>query len=93
MKHQAADALSQLSMTGMNKSPLADVVLVLKLTKLQLEEENTGTDVNIWHSLPGNDGLDTVKPALSDALQVSVGTSKEIPLTTSDFATEQSNDP
>lgn len=50
--HQAADALSRLHMTRMDKSQLEDYLPVLKITDTHAEGEKFETDAIIWHSLP-----------------------------------------
>lgn len=80
MKHQAANALSRLSTIGMNDSSRQDYVLVYTLTKAQTEGKKTKTDAKIWHRFFDNDGMDTVKTAMPEVLQVSDETDKELPL-------------
>lgn len=48
-------------------------------------------DAKNWHSLLSNDGLDTLKPALSDELQMSAKTDNERSHTTRELVTEQAN--
>lgn len=49
-------------------------------------------DAKLWHSLPENEGLDTVKHIRSNRLQVSDVTEKERWVTTSYLLTEQGSD-
>lgn len=51
VKHEAAEALSRLEKTGMEKSPLEDDIPVLTITEVQPEEENILTGTKFWCSL------------------------------------------
>lgn len=51
------------------------------------------TEAKVWHSLPGNRGIETVKLALKLALKLSDGTKKGRLLSTRDLVTEQANGP
>lgn len=78
---------------GMDKLPPEDSLLVLKIPKALLEGEKTEKEASLWQSLRGNQGLDSVKPALPEALQVSDGTETEWLAATSAFLTENANEP
>lgn len=91
-KYQASDALSPLLKTGMDESRLEDNVPVHMITKAHPEGGNTETDTTFWHSLPFNEGLDTLEHALSEILQVSDGLINEEPLPTRDFPSVQATD-
>lgn len=93
LRPQAADTISRLSTAGMDESPLQDDVPVLKIAKARPEGGKTRTDSEIRYILPGNRGLITVKPAMSEVSQVLDGTDKKGLLTTSEFVTEQVSDP
>lgn len=92
MKHRAANALSRLQTTGMDEFPLEDDVPVLEITNGQPEEENTEKHAKFLHSLPGNEGLESVKPALPKVLQVSSSAEKGRSLMTKKLLTGQAND-
>lgn len=64
----------------MDDSPLKEDVPVLTVPEVQPEEEKTETNARDWHIISGNKGLETVKPALPEVLQVSYGTELERPL-------------
>lgn len=70
----------------MEESPLEEDVSVLTITKA-LPEEKTKKYAKIWHSLPSNEGLDNVRPAMPDVLQVLDGTDKERSLSKNKFVT------
>lgn len=70
VKHQADNAESRLAWTGMDKSPLKGDRTVLMITKAQSKAEKTKTNAEVWPSLHSNDGLDPVKPALPEVLQI-----------------------
>lgn len=52
----------------------------------------TEMHTQFWHSMPCNDGIDTVKLSLPNVLQVLDGTDKKQSVTTSAFVTEQANE-
>lgn len=88
-----ADAISRLPTTGMDESPLSDDVAVLTTTNAQPKRDKTKKTANIWHRVPGADGLGTVKHTLPEDSQVQHGTGKENPITASKVLTENANDP
>lgn len=92
-KHQEANALSQWPTTGMDEAPLQDTLPVLMITEVQPEGEKTEKDTNIWQSLPGNYGVDTVQHDMQEVLQLSDGIDKQRPLTSSKFVMKKVNYP
>lgn len=78
VKHQEVEVLSRLCTMAMEESPLEDYVPVLMIPEAQPQGGNTVTHKNICHSPPCNDGMDTIKPALSEVLHVSDGTVSKI---------------
>lgn len=50
----------------MEKSLLEDDLPVLIITEARPEGGETNTATNIWHSLPDDEGLDTVNPTLPE---------------------------
>lgn len=77
----------------MDESRLEDHVVVLTISEAQQEREKTETDPEIGQSLLANDYMDTIKPARTEASQVSDGTDKEKLLTTRKFLSDQQSDP
>lgn len=64
-------------MTGTHKFPLKDDLPVLKVAEVQPKGQKTETNRDIWHPPPRNDGMETVKHALLEALPVLDGADKE----------------
>lgn len=93
IKNQVMDTLSSLPTNGMDDSILEDDVPVLKIAKVQTERKKTKADTKIGHSLPCDDGIATVKPALPEVLQVLDGTVDDELLTTRDFLTAETFEP
>lgn len=74
ISYQTVNMIYRLSAIGIDKYPLEDDVLVLRITRTQAEGKPTKTKTRIWRSVLSNDGMDTIKTGLLDVLQVSAGT-------------------
>lgn len=75
--------------TGMAESPLDADIPVLMITEAQPGGGSTGMDTKVWHMLPCNAGMDTIKSALPEIPQVSDETVNEQLLTKRYFVTSQ----
>lgn len=71
----------------MDESPRGHDVTTLTMSKVQPEMEKTERDTKVLQALPCKNGMDTVKPALPNVLQVSDGTISEKKLTKRSFLT------
>lgn len=89
VKNGAADQLSHFPPPGMNDSPFGDNVLVPVITEEQPVGGKTERNTKTWHSLPCNNGIETIKPAFPDIVKVSDGTVNEKRLNTRDLVTAQ----
>lgn len=64
VKHQSLDLLFCFPTTIMAESLLEQYVPVLIMTEAQPEGKKTETGTKIWHSLPCNDGMETIETGL-----------------------------
>lgn len=88
VKHCAKDELIWFSRFIVDDFQLEDDVLVLMTAEIKPEGGNNETDMEMWHNLYCHDGIEIVKPATLQTLQMSDGPVNEKRLTACVFPTD-----